>query len=126
MEEYIERLNIAAPNTLINAENLSGGNQQKVLVSRWICRKPDFFIFDEPTRGVDVQAKADIHQNIIDLVKEGNSVILISSEEEEILNLSTRVLVVNNGSIVAELESDEITSQNLKKLCIGEEDVSHD
>ena len=123
MDEYIERLNIAAPDALINFENLSGGNQQKVLVARWIFRKPDFFVFDEPTRGVDVQAKAEIHQNIINLVKEGNSVILISSEAEEIANLASRVMIVNNGRIAGELDRDEITIENLKRLCVSEEEI---
>jgi ABC-type sugar transport system ATPase subunit len=121
MDDYIGKLKIAAPNPSVNPDSLSGGNQQKVLVARWIYRRPDFFIFDEPTRGVDIKAKTEIHQNIIKLVEQGNSVILISSEAEEIMNLSSRVLVVNSGRIVAELGKNKINSENLKKLCVGEE-----
>ena len=120
MDEYIDKIKIAAPNAMVNAENLSGGNQQKVIVSRWIYRKPEFFIFDEPTRGVDVKAKAEIHQQIIKLVEEGNSVILISSETEEIMSLASRVLVVSNGKIVAEIQDEEINTENLKRLCVNE------
>ena len=120
MDEYIDKIKIAAPNASVNAENLSGGNQQKVIVSRWIYRKPEFFIFDEPTRGVDVKAKAEIHQQIINLVEEGNSVILISSETDEIMSLASRVLGVNNGKIIAEISGDEINTETLKKLCVNE------
>ena len=91
-----------------------------MIVSRWIYRKPEFFIFDEPTRGVDVKAKAEIHQQIIKLVEEGNSVILISSETEEIMSLASRVLVVSNGKIVAEIQDEEINTENLKRLCVNE------
>lgn len=122
MNEYIEKLKIAAPNSSVKAEQLSGGNQQKLVISRWIYKNPQLYIFDEPTRGVDVNAKSEIHQLIFDLVGQGSSVIMISSEIEEIINLSSRVLVIKDGSIIAEVMRKDINSDNLTKLCIGKED----
>lgn len=123
MDEYIDKLNIAAPSSKVKASKLSGGNQQKVIISRWIFRNPEFYVFDEPTRGVDVNAKYELHQNILNLVAQGNSVILISSEIEEILNLSSRVLVVRNGEITDEVNKDDISADNLKMLCVGKENA---
>jgi len=118
MNEYIDLLKIKTPGPNVLAEQLSGGNQQKTIVARWLNKDSEIYVFDEPTRGVDVNAKSEIHQLIIDIAKRGNSVILISSEIEEILNLSSRVIVINEGEITASVEGDEINQNNLTALCV--------
>jgi len=87
-------------------ENLSGGNQQKVLFARWLFRNPRVLILDEPTRGVDVAARAAIHRLINNLAAEGAAVLLISSEIEEVLGLAHRVLVMRRGSVTREFGAD--------------------
>ena len=90
---------------------LSGGNQQKVVLARWLMRECRVLLFDEPTRGVDVGAKQEIYRLIADLAKNGIAVVMVSSETEELLGLSTRILVMREGEIVAELDgttTDEV------------------
>ncbi|MCQ4771859.1 ATP-binding cassette domain-containing protein [Intestinimonas massiliensis] len=100
-------------------DKLSGGNQQKVIMARWINKQPNLFILDEPTRGVDVNAKNAIHKLIKEFSEQGGSVILISSEIEEILNLSDRVLIVKDGTFVSEVAKRQMTKQVLmeQSLC---------
>ena len=86
---------------------LSGGNQQKVVVSKWLATKPDILILDEPTRGIDIGAKTEIYHLIVDMAKAGVAVLLISSEMEEIMNLSTRIVVMYEGRIKAILTEEE-------------------
>ena len=117
-----ERLNIKAPDMKILASQLSGGNQQKVVFSKWLQRRPDFFVLDEPTRGVDVGSKNEIHVKVAELANDGAAVLLISSEIEEILTLSDRVLVMNKGRIVAEVGKENMERQNLMALCVGDEE----
>lgn len=119
-QTYISKLKIAAPDAFIRAEQLSGGNQQKVIMSKWLQRNPGVFFLDEPTRGVDVGAKAEIHKIISELADQGTAVMVISSEIEEIMNLSDRVLIMRRGSIVAEIGRNEIAKENLMALCVGE------
>ena len=102
--EYKEKLNTKCPNVLQNVENLSGGNQQKVLLGKWMFADPDIMILDEPTRGIDVGAKYEIYCIINQLVAEGKSVILISSELTEILGMSDRIFVMHEGRMIAELD----------------------
>jgi ABC-type sugar transport system ATPase subunit len=90
---------------------LSGGNQQKVLFAKWLLRRPKLLIADEPTRGVAVGAKRQIHELLIRLAKEGMAVLLISSEIEEVLGLSHRVLVMRTGRVVGEFTGDAITDE---------------
>lgn len=117
-ETYLKRLNIKAPNINVRLENLSGGNQQKVIMAKWLMRAPDVFLLDEPTRGVDVGAKAEIHRLIQDLARQGTAVLLVSSEIEEISLLSDRVLVLNHGRITAEVSKDQIDKQTLMANCV--------
>ncbi|HYF75197.1 MAG TPA: sugar ABC transporter ATP-binding protein [Candidatus Nitrosocosmicus sp.] len=117
---FIKKLKIAAPDVFIRAEQLSGGNQQKVIMSKWLQRNPGVFFLDEPTRGVDVGAKAEIHRIISELADQGAAVMVVSSEIEELMNLSDRVLVMRRGSIVAEVGHEEIAKNNLMALCVGE------
>jgi rhamnose transport system ATP-binding protein len=103
--DTIERLDIRAADPAGAVWTLSGGNQQKVLLGRWIARQPDLLIVDEPTRGVDIAAKASIHRLVTDLARQGTAVLLISSEVEEVLGLSHRVLVMRRGEVSAHLEA---------------------
>lgn len=116
-ENYKEKLKIKAHSIYQKTGNLSGGNQQKVMLSRWIYADPDVLILDEPTRGIDVGAKYDIYCIINDLAKAGKSVIVISSELPEVLGLSDRIYVMNEGRFVGELPKAEATQESVMK-CI--------
>lgn len=116
-EEYKEKLKIKCPSIEQNVGNLSGGNQQKVLLSKWMFAEPDVLILDEPTRGIDVGAKYEIYCIINDLVAAGKSVIMISSELPEVLGMSDRIYVMNEGKIVGELNKEE-ADQELIMSCI--------
>jgi len=112
-EEYRERLNIRCPGILQRVGNLSGGNQQKVMFSKWIFAGPEILILDEPTRGVDVGAKYEIYTIINDLVADGKSVLMISSELPELLGMCDRIYVLNRGMIVGELQTEDATQENI-------------
>lgn len=112
-QDYVKKLNTKCPGVEQNVGNLSGGNQQKVLLAKWMFADPDILILDEPTRGIDVGAKYEIYCIINDLVAEGKSVIMISSELPEILGLSDRIYVMNEGKITGELIADEATQENI-------------
>ena len=103
------------------ASALSGGNQQKIVLGKWIHRNPSLFILDEPTRGVDVGAKSEVHRMIIELAKQGSAVLLISSELPEILSLSDRILVITKGHVSGELAREEANQEKLLKLSLPEE-----
>lgn len=116
-EEYRRKLNIKCSSVLQKTGNLSGGNQQKVLLSKWIFTQSDILILDEPTRGVDVGAKYEIYKIINNLADEGKAIILISSELPEILGMSDRIYVMNEGRIVGELSREEASQESIMK-CI--------
>jgi putative multiple sugar transport system ATP-binding protein len=116
-EEYRKKLDIKSSTVLQKAGNLSGGNQQKVVLSKWIFTEPDVLILDEPTRGIDVGAKYEIYTIINKLAEEGKSVILISSELPEILGMCDRVYVMNEGRIVGELDKSTASQESIMK-CI--------
>lgn len=109
--EYKEKLSTKCPTVEQNVGNLSGGNQQKVLLAKWMFADPDVLILDEPTRGIDVGAKYEIYCIMNDLVKAGKSVIMISSEMPEILGMCDRIYVMNEGRMVAELDGKEATQE---------------
>ena len=100
---------------------LSGGNQQKVVLSKWLAAEPRVLILDEPTRGVDVGAKADVHRTISHLATQGLAIVLISSELPEVLGMSDRVVVIREGRVVAELERAEATSERIMDAATGVE-----
>ena len=102
-------------------KNLSGGNQQKVIIARWLLKNSDIFIFDEPTRGIDIGAKSDIYSLIKKLALRNKSIIVISSEFAEIKNLADRVLVMCEGEITKELNIHEITQENIMKYAMKRE-----
>lgn len=110
-QDFRLSMQIKTPSILQLAGNLSGGNQQKVVLSRWVYANPDLLILDEPTRGIDVGAKYEIYTIINDLVKNGKSVIVISSELPEVLGLSDRIYVMNEGKMICELDGKEATQE---------------
>jgi len=105
-EEYIEKLNIKVHNLNDNIETLSGGNQQKVILSRFLLTDPKFLILEEPTRGIDISSKITIWDFILELAKSGVAVLIVSSEIEELIRLCNRILVVRDSKIVAEYNGD--------------------
>lgn len=116
-EEYRKKFNIKAPSVLHKTGSLSGGNQQKVVLSKWIFTDPQILILDEPTRGIDVGAKYEIYTIINQLADEGKSIIFISSEMLELLGMCDRIYVVNEGKIAGELSQSECSQENIMK-CI--------
>jgi putative multiple sugar transport system ATP-binding protein len=112
-EEYSDLLGVKRAHNEQHVENLSGGNQQKVLLSKWMFTEPDILILDEPTRGIDVGAKYEIYLFINDLVSQGKSVLMISSEMPELLGMCDRIYVMNEGRIVAELAQSEASQERI-------------
>ena len=112
-EEYRQKLKTKCPSVEQNVGNLSGGNQQKVLLAKWMFADPDILILDEPTRGIDVGAKYEIYCIINDLAAAGKSVIMISSELPEVLGMSDRIYVMNEGRIVGELSKEEASQEKI-------------
>ena len=112
----VNQLSIRTPSLDQTAKNLSGGNQQKVVVGKWLAKDADILIFDEPTRGIDVGAKQEIYTLMNDLAKQGKSVIMISSELPEILRMSHRVVVMCEGRITGELDYTEATQESIMHL----------
>ena len=117
-DEYIERTRIKTPHRNQKVGNLSGGNQQKVVVSKWLNSNPDILIMDEPTRGIDVGAKREIYEIINELAAQGKAIILISSELPEVLGMSDRVLVMKDDAIVAELTGEQINAVEVMKYAL--------
>ncbi len=117
-ESLVSRLSIRTPSIFQIVNNLSGGNQQKVVLAKWLALKPRVLILDEPTRGIDVGSKAEIHHLIDELAKEGIGIILISSELPEILALSDRILVISKGRITRELTREEADQETIMQYAI--------
>ena len=118
-QDYFGRLRVRAPDVDVPAAHLSGGNQQKLVLARWMAAGSRVLILDEPTRGVDVGAKAELHAWIDSLASDGHAVLLISSELPELLNLSTRIVVLRNGRIAGELPRGAATQEGLLRLMAG-------
>ena len=112
-QEYVEKLRTKTPSVEQLVGNLSGGNQQKVLLAKWMFANPDVLILDEPTRGIDVGAKYEIYCIINDLAKAGKSVIMISSELPEVIGMSDRIYIMNQAKIVGEMKASEATQENI-------------
>lgn len=115
VQDNVSKLSIKTPSSKTAIQSLSGGNQQKVIISRWLANNPDVLIMDEPTRGIDVGAKYEIYQIMIDLAKQGKGIIMISSEMPELLGVSNRVMVMCNGKITGEVSGAEATQENVMK-----------
>jgi ribose transport system ATP-binding protein len=110
---YIEKINIKTPSPETTVRQLSGGNQQKVMIARWFCHEPKILIFEEPTRGIDVNAKVEVYKLIGEFVSQGGAVIIISTEVQELEGVCDRVLVMHNGTISAELKGDDISKEKI-------------
>ena len=120
-EEQVKALRIKTPHLEQAALNLSGGNQQKIIIARWVCKDTDILIFDEPTRGIDVGAKLEIYELMTRLVAKGKSIIMISSELPEVLGMCDRILVMRNGRITGELASDDATQEKIMQYATLED-----
>ncbi len=118
-EEYREKLSIKTPSVYQKAKNLSGGNQQKVVLSKWIFSAPDVLFLDEPTRGIDVGAKYEIYKIINQLADEGKCVLVISSELPEILGVADRIYIMNQGKMVGEKDKKDATQENIMECIIN-------
>ena len=122
---FVEKLQVRTPSLDQEVGKLSGGNQQKVVLSRWLAAKPKILILDEPTRGIDVGAKAEIYRLIDELANEGLGIMLISSEMPEILGLADRIYVMQNGRITGELDGPSATEEAILELAMVD-DLSRD
>ena len=122
-KDFIERLQIKCPGMEQLTKNLSGGNQQKVVLAKSLAGKSEIIIFDEPTRGIDVGAKWEIYELMNRLAKEGMAVIMISSEMPELLGMSDRILVMHEGEITGELSKEDASQVRILELASGIKDV---
>ena len=118
-EEMISRMNTKVTGMDQIVGSLSGGNMQKVVLSKWLLNDPDIIIFDEPTRGIDVGAKAEIYKIIEELACKGKGIIIISSEMPELIGLSQRIIVLHEGEQTGELRGKEMTQENIMTLASG-------
>lgn len=116
VQENVEKMNIKTPSSKTLIQSLSGGNQQKVLIGRWLANNPDILILDEPTRGIDVGAKYEIYCIIADLAKKGKSIIMISSEMSELIGMSDRVMVMCDGRVTGFIDGDKANQENIMEL----------
>src|SRR5437764_503744 len=116
---YVNQLRIKTHSIYAEAGSLSGGNQQKVALARWLAISPSLLILDEPTQGVDVGSKSEIHRLIVELAEKGMAILMISSELPEILGMSDRIAVMHEGSITGTLAREEATQQKLLSLALG-------
>ena len=115
-DRMIDSLRVKTPNKSTKISTLSGGNQQKVILGRWLLTEPQILLLDEPTRGIDVGAKYEIYRLIIDLAKSGKSVIMVSSEMPELLGICNRVLVMSGGELAGEVDADTATQEDIMRL----------
>jgi len=118
-QEMCSRLRVRMPNDQARVGNLSGGNQQKVVLGKWLALRPNVLLLDEPTRGIDVGAKQEIYQLMDELAQQGLAVLFVSSELEEILGMSDRVLVMHEGRVTGQLQRDQLSEQAIMKLATG-------
>ena len=118
-QEYQKKINIRCPDVFQFVSNLSGGNQQKVVLSKWLFAGPDILILDEPTRGIDVGAKYEIYCLIAQLAKEGKCIIMISSEMPELLGMTDRLYVMNEGSFIAEMDTADASQEKIMRAIVN-------
>ncbi|MDR1904725.1 MAG: sugar ABC transporter ATP-binding protein [Treponema sp.] len=116
--EYVDKLRIMTPSLETQAQYLSGGNQQKVVIAKWLMQNSDIIFMDEPTRGVDVGAKVEIYMLMNELIRQGKAIVMISSELPEILGMSDRIMVMHEGKIVGHLKREEATQEAIMSLCV--------
>ena len=119
-QRYREEISIKTPSIEQLVKNLSGGNQQKVILAKWLAADSDLLIFDEPTRGIDVGAKQEIYTLINTLVEGGKSVMMISSEMQELMGMSDRIIVLAEGHMTGELKREEFDQERIMKMASKE------
>ncbi|MCB2123082.1 MAG: sugar ABC transporter ATP-binding protein, partial [Rhodobacteraceae bacterium] len=119
-ERFRSAMNIRTPNVFQKVMNLSGGNQQKVVLSKWLFADPEVLILDEPTRGIDVGAKFEIYNIMNELSAEGKGIVMISSEMPELLGMCDRIYVMCEGAFVGELSADEASQERIMSLIVTE------
>ncbi|WP_308162493.1 sugar ABC transporter ATP-binding protein [Bacillus sp. ISL-7] len=119
VDEQIQSLKIKTPNRNVAVKNLSGGNQQKIVISKWLINNPDILILDEPTRGIDIGAKAEIYKIISDFASSGKSVIVISSEMPELFGICDRIIVMSEGKMTGEFTRKEFDQEKIMACCAG-------
>ena len=120
-QKYIDALRTKTPSQETKIRALSGGNQQKVILARWLATNPDFLILDEPTRGIDIGTKTEIQKLVLKLADEGKSLIFISSEIEEMLRTCNRMAVLRDGQKVGEIDEADMNQMNVMKAIAGGE-----
>lgn len=119
INEYIKKIRIKTPNSKQLMKNLSGGNQQKVILAKWLMLHPEVLIIDEPTKGIDVGAKKEIYELLNELKEKGKAIIIISSDMPEVLGISDRILVMSEGKLTGEVKREEATQEKIMKLAVG-------
>jgi ABC-type sugar transport system ATPase subunit len=119
-ERFVKLLNIKAPSARTRVVNLSGGNQQKVVLGKWFNTGGEIYIFDEPSLGIDVGSKQEIYKVMVDLLKEDKAILMVSSDMPEVISMSDRVIVFKQGQIAGELSGEELTEENILTLSIGD------
>jgi len=115
----IEKMRIKTPNTRQVVRFLSGGNQQKVVLGKWLAMEPRVLLLDEPTRGIDVGAKQEIYGLMEDLAERGVAILFVSSDLEEVMGMSDRTLVMHEGQITGELSREELSEESIMQLATG-------
>jgi methyl-galactoside transport system ATP-binding protein/inositol transport system ATP-binding protein len=120
VQEFVKKIQVKTPSLSQHVENLSGGNQQKVLVARWLMTRPDILFLDEPTRGIDVGTKSEIHRLITRLAGEGKSIVMISSELPEVMGMSDRIMIMHQGKVTGIVENTkDLTQEELMAYATG-------
>ena len=114
-----ETLNIKTPSLETSAESLSGGNQQKIVIAKWVLHQPKILIMDEPTRGIDVGARYEIYKIMCDLAEQGVGIIMISSDLPEIIGICDRTLVMSEGRITGEIPREEFSQEHIMSFAVG-------
>jgi ribose transport system ATP-binding protein len=119
VSRYVDAINIRTPSIYQEVRNLSGGNQQKVVLAKWLYANANVIIFDEPTRGIDVGAKEEIYKLMVQLARQGKYILMISSEMPELIAMCDRVFVMRQGRIVAEISQEQLSEENILTHSIG-------
>ena len=119
VDAWINKLSIKASSAKVIVNNLSGGNQQKVVLAKWLSIKPKLLILNEPTRGIDVGAKAEIYKLMNDLCRQGIGIIMVSSDLPEVMGMADRILIIHDGQIKANMEKSEFTQDKILAKAIG-------
>ncbi len=119
VNRFVELLRVKTPSVEQTIKNLSGGNQQKVVIAKWMANEPSILILDEPTRGIDVGAKKEIHKLMSQLAQQGVAIIMISSELPEIIGMSDRIIVMHEGRIKGEFEDEHVTQEQIMQMAVS-------